>query len=209
MVRKIIFSVILSLFCMVSFAQEIDNMVDFTSPYVSEFGFLCNTTDTELGQVCSINIECDRNNNVWLNVMVVFAFNVPQLKDTHGNRLDGKYSIEEGKNIFLKLDDDEIFSLKCDYLERVQNGYYTSSNDIYRKYDYHSYFLLDENQVSALLTHKIIKIRAEFNVGIMDLRLKNPESLSNAISKLNDERLNKLKSEKEQEELKDNPLKGF
>lgn len=127
-------------------------------------------------------------------------------------------SVLTNKRVFLKFDNDEVFSLTCNDTEEVKDGFYTSNNGIYQQYVVNSYFTVDDSLLSALQNHEIVKVRTELQRGIIDGSLQFTKESSVQKSKAeflkSYEHVNKkiedykLNTEK-QEVLKDDPLFGF
>lgn len=127
-------------------------------------------------------------------------------------------SVLTNKRIFLKFDNNEVFSLTCNYTEEINDGFYTGNNGIYQQYVVNSYFTVDDSLLSALQNHEIVKVRTELQRGIIDGSLQFTQNSSIQKSKaeflkayeyvnkeIEDYKLNTRK----QQILKDDPLFGF
>lgn len=127
-------------------------------------------------------------------------------------------SVLTNKRVFLKFDNDEVFTLTCNNIKEVKDGFYSGNSGVFQQYVVNSYFPVDDALLSALQNHEIIKVRTELKRGIIDGSLQFDEKSSVSKSKAeflkSFEYVNKkiddykLNTEK-QETLKDNPLFGF
>ncbi|MBD5371975.1 MAG: hypothetical protein HDR75_01310 [Bacteroides sp.] len=127
-------------------------------------------------------------------------------------------SVLTNKRLFLKFDNDEVFTLTCNNIKEAKDGFYSGNSGVYQHYIVNSYFPVDDALLSALQNHEIIKVRAELKRGIIDGSLQYNEqspiikskeeflkSYEYVNEKINDSKLNA----KKQEVLKDDPLFGF
>ncbi len=206
--------VFLLLFCFASVismvAQKRSQNIDYAHPYVSNYGFAFHTTESKSGNLGFIYVECDKTNNIWVKYLVHTPFDVDELVDSQGRHIVGQYTISQGKNLYLKLDNEEIMTLKCSLRRKVHNGYYTGNNSIYKQYDFFCYFKLSAEQLQKLKEHEIIKMRCELKFEVMDMRLDNDKSsFCSKLEELQNKKNEKMEQEKNKDEIKNNPLKGF
>lgn len=157
-----------------------------------------------------VYIECEKNNTIWLRYQVITPFDVDELVDAQGRHTVGQYTVSQGKNLYFKLDNDEILILKCSLRRKIQNGYYTGNNHIYKQYNYYSYFKLTKEQIQKLKEHEIIKMRAEMKFDVRDIELsKENKTMAERFDELQIKKNKKSDQEDSQDAINNNPLKGF
>lgn len=146
----------------------------------------------------SFRIECNREGNYWLRYSPHRSINWTN------NR-----SILKGKHLYLKLSNAEIIELECKDVTVRLVDYYVGLTDIYELYANYCYFDLSEDQIKKLKEYEIIKIRGEMKEGTTDIELTGSKKLTNEFNYISKRLEEKLKEEKQQNELNANPLKDF
>ena len=140
--------------------------VDYAHPYVSQYAWAFHAGVGELG---FMYLETDNHGHTWLKHNVHYIYNAEGLVDSEGKSHLGKYAVNKGKHIYLKLDNDEVITLTCFLMQNVHTDYYVSNVDIHKKYEIYSYFNLDENTIEKLRNHQIVKMRCEMKYEIGDM----------------------------------------
>ena len=129
-----------------------------------------------------------------------------------------KYAILKGRNMYLKLDNEEIITLSCSLNKIFKDGFVTTKSSVYQNYADYSYFPIDTAVIEKLKSHDVVKVRGQFKFEIMDGSMQF--TTESEIHKTKD---NFIKAEqaarrkyndakdrnKVQKTLKENPLHGF
>lgn len=128
------------------------------------------------------------------------------------------YTIPPGDKLFFKLDNGEILALKCEFQIQEKNDHLITRNGVYDTYDDYCYFRLNNDIIEKLLTHNIVKARAQFKDDTLDCSLvisdihalpKTKEAFSEAIDIVMDEVSAAVEEIDRQEALRENPLLDF
>jgi hypothetical protein len=209
--KKVVFILVAMMAFTEVSAQSVKFNYDF--PYISGYGWSFNLPVggfPEIGELGFIHIETDSIGHIWLKYNVIDIANVASMVDEDGRKTLGRYAVQKGKHIYLKLDNDTIITLTCHFYKERHNGYYVGENDIYNKYDVYSYFNLDDNTINQLRSHNIIKMRVEVKYDVIDANFKGdyPE-FEKHYNKTMDKFYAKLNKNRAQQELNNNPLSGF
>ena len=145
--------------------------------------------DNEKDKTGACHIQRDDNGVYWLLHFISSKYDDDKKK----------YYIPKGKHLYLKFDDDEVVTLKCELIKKISN--------IKIRY---SFFILDNKTIDKLKTHKLIKMRSEVKDEVIDAEVVNddilfPNSTDKAIENA-DKGYNEVIR---QRKLKNNPLDGF
>ena len=146
-----------------------------------------------------------------------FDFGTIYLKiDNNGNYYIGLYDgphsifkVYEGGRLFLKLDNDEILTLKNSKTIQVFSEYDRYGNKLW---DETRVFYLSDKDLKALKQHKICKMRAEIRGNVTDIMrsdLSKDYDFATQQQKVYNKYLEKTGQKRRQEELNANPLLDF
>ena len=174
----------------------------YKNEYVSEYAFSFYV-NMPYGSG-EIYVECSKDKKIWLKYQSGYGYS--SVLNESGI---SKECILKGKHIYLKLSNDEVITLECKRVTTIHTGYYTGSTDIWKEYKNYCYFDLSKDQIEKLSKYEIIKMRCEQKKGVVDIELKEPIKLYNDIERASKRTDEKLKEEKQQNELNANPLKDF
>ena len=198
--KKILFILVALMVFAGASAQS--NKINYEFPYTGGYGWSFSLPVggfPEIGELGFMYIETDSMGHVWLKYNVIDVANVENMVDGNGRKTLGRYAVQKGKHIYLKLDNDTIITLACHFYKENHNGYYVGANDIHNKYDVYSYFNLDDNTINQLISHRIIKMRVEAMYDVIDANFKGKypefenhynETMSKFYTKLNNDRGN-------------------
>lgn len=210
--KNIILSFILTMVTIASFGQQ-SKQINYSNPYVKTTGWSFDVPDgivKGLGSLGFIRICSDKSNkNFWLEHYVITPYNVDEIVDEQGRHICGQYTINTGKHIYLKLDNNEIITLTCNYRSKIHTDYYTGNTGVYKQYDMYSYFLLNSNIIEKLKNHKIIKMRCEMKFEVKDMNLDKEIDCNESFNTLNELYTKKYNEDHNINELNNNPLKDF
>lgn len=199
--KKIVYTFIVIFYAISIYAQH----PDYEHPFASSVVLVGRTHNTKL-HPCFIYLECDKVGNYWLKYYVDFHNEKRVIGGT--TNCYGAFNIKKGKNMYLKLDNDEVLQLKCNKWLVYETGYDIVATSVYTKYLIYSYFLLSKEQIDTLKSHGFCKVRCEFKEQTRDLILEK-DIIYTPFDKVEAKFIEKSEKEYKELQIREDPLSNF